>query len=53
MSAVGIRYKNLPETVSSHQLHNLLHTGSIQLIKNIIQQQQRNSAQPVRFKKSN
>ena len=44
--------KYLPEIVSAHQLHYLLYTGSIQLIK-ISSNNNKGTVLPVRFKKSN
>ena len=42
MFAVGIRNENLPEIIACYQFDDLLHARSIQFIKNIIEQQQRN-----------
>ena len=44
MFPVRIRYKYLSKTVACHQFYNLLYARCIQLIKDIIQQQQRNSS---------
>lgn len=41
MFTIRIRYENLPEIVTRHQLYNLFYARSIQFVKDIIQQQQR------------
>lgn len=49
MFTIRIRYENLPEIVTRHQLYNLFYARSIQFVKDIIQQQQRYRTS-VRFK---
>ena len=39
MFTIRIRYENLPEIVTRHQLYNLFYARSIQFVKDIIQQQ--------------
>ena len=46
MITVRIRNKNLPEAILADQFDDLLHTASVQLIENIIQQQDRCSPSP-------
>src|SRR5574344_2355091 len=41
MISVSIRYKNLTEIITCNNIHNLFYPISIQLIKDIIQKQQR------------
>ena len=51
MSPVRVRYKYLPEIVSSHQLHYLLTEASN--LSKISSNNNKGTVQPVRFKKSN
>ena len=52
MLPVGIRYKDLPEIITCHELDNLLHTRSSSLSK-ISSSNSNGTVAPVRFRKSN
>lgn len=50
MFTIRIRYENLPEIVTRHQLYNLFYARSINLSK-ISSNSNRGTVLPVRFKK--